>query len=164
MTPDELDFLPLKVTHMDEGGRRCFDPEGKRRLIEACEQPGASVAGLALKAGVNANQLRKWILLDRRRVVRSDCVELPGTGTAQFVPVVQVAVADPHAVRADSRPPASGAVTPMSRAREVTRASQRPPLPSRLVAQLPNGVSLELECTQQDTALLTAMIDALRSR
>jgi transposase len=46
----------------------------------------------------------------------------------------------------------------------VTRPSQRPPLPSRLVAQLPNGVSLELECTQQDTALLTAMIDALRSR
>jgi transposase len=37
-------------------------------------------------------------------------------------------------------------------------------LPSRLMAQLPNGVSLELECMQQDTALLTAMIDALRSR
>ncbi|MGF6978128.1 transposase-like protein [Paraburkholderia sp. JPY465] len=52
MTSDELDFLPLKVTHVDEGGRRCFDPDGKRRLIEACEQPGASVAGLALKAGV----------------------------------------------------------------------------------------------------------------
>jgi transposase len=162
MTPDELDFLPLKVTHIDEGGRRCFDPEGKRRLIEACEQPGATVAGLALKAGVNANQLRKWILLERRRAVRSDCVELPGTGTAKFVPVVEVA--DPHAVRADSRAPASGVVPPMPRAREVTRPSQRPPLPSRLVAQLPNGVSLELECTQQDTALLTAMIDALRSR
>ncbi|NUX58478.1 IS66-like element accessory protein TnpA [Paraburkholderia youngii] len=162
MTSDEFDFLPLKVTHIDEGGRRCFDPEGKRRLIEACEQPGASVAGLALKAGVNANQLRKWILLERRRAVRSDCVELPGTGTAEFVPVVEVA--DARAVRANSRPSASGAVTPMPRAREVTRPSQRPPLPSRLVAQLPNGVSLELECTQQETALLTAMIDALRSR
>jgi transposase len=159
MTSDELDFLPLKVTHIDEGGRRCFDPEGKRRLIEACEHPGASVAGLALKAGVNANQLRKWILLERRRAVRSDCVELPGTGTAEFVPVVEVADA-----RANSSPPAPGAVTPMPRAREVTRPSQRPPLPSRLVAQLPNGVSLELECTQQDTALLTVMIDALRSR
>jgi transposase len=61
MTPDDLDFLPLKVTHIDEGGRRCFDPEGKRRLIEACQRPGASVSGLALKAGVNANQLRKWV-------------------------------------------------------------------------------------------------------
>jgi transposase len=162
MTLDELDFLPLKVTHIDEGGRRCFDLEGKRRLIEASEQPGASVAGLALKAGVNANQLRKWILLERRRAVRSVPAKLPGTGAAQFVPVVEVA--DPHAVCADSRPPAPDAVTPMPRAREVMRPSQRPPLPSRLVAQLPNGVSLELECMQQDTALLTAMIDALRNR
>jgi transposase len=48
MTPDELDFLPLKVTHIDEGGRRGFDPEDKRRLIEACRRPGASVSGLAL--------------------------------------------------------------------------------------------------------------------
>ncbi|MGF6605086.1 hypothetical protein P3T23_009847, partial [Paraburkholderia sp. GAS448] len=53
---------------------------------------------------------------------------------------------------------------PVAARREPMRASQRPPLPSRLVAQLPNGVSLELECAQQDTALLRAMIDALRSR
>lgn len=41
-------------------------------------------------------------------------------------------------------------------------APNRPPLPSRLVAQLPNGVNLELECTGQDCALLKTMIDALR--
>ncbi len=52
MTPDNLDFLPLKVTHIDEGGPRCFDPEGKRRLIEACQRPGTSVSEPALKAGV----------------------------------------------------------------------------------------------------------------
>jgi len=48
--------------------------------------------------------------------------------------------------------------------REAVHASQRPPLPSRLVAQLPNGVSLELECSGQDSALLKAMIDALKVR
>ncbi len=53
---------------------------------------------------------------------------------------------------------------PAAARREPMRPSQRSPLPSRLVAQLPNGVSLELECTQQDTALLAAMIGALRSR
>ncbi len=52
MTPDDLDFLPLKVTHIDEGGPPCFDPEGKRRLIEACQRPGTSVFKLAVKAGV----------------------------------------------------------------------------------------------------------------
>jgi len=40
---------------------RRFDPEDKRRLIEVCQRPGVSVSGLALKAGVNANQLRKWV-------------------------------------------------------------------------------------------------------
>jgi transposase len=38
----------------------------KQRLIKACLQPGASLSGLALKAGVNANQLRKWVRLDQR--------------------------------------------------------------------------------------------------
>jgi transposase len=33
--------------------------------------------------------------------------------------------------------------------------------PSRLSARLPNGVTVELECTGHDTALVTAMITAL---
>jgi transposase len=160
MTLDEFDFLPLKVTHMDEGGRRCFDPEGKRRLIEACEKRGASVAGLALKAGVNANQLRKWIMLERRRAMRMDSVALSSTGASQFVPVVEVADAAP----ANPGLAESDSVAPMTPAREAMHVSQRSRLPSRLVAQLPNGVSLELECSAQDPGLLTAMIVALRSR
>jgi transposase len=152
MTPDDLDFLPLKVTHIDEGGRRCFDPEDKRRLIEACQRPGVSVSGLALKAGVNANQLRKWVKRERRLEFRR--TEEPGDAHAPaFVPVVEVAAprpATPDALPAPTR-------------REAVRASQRPPLPSRLTAQLPNGVSLELECMAQDTALVKAMIDALRA-
>ncbi|MBB5503683.1 hypothetical protein HDG37_007927, partial [Paraburkholderia sp. MM5384-R2] len=35
MTDDDLAFLPLKVTHIDRGGRRVFDPQDKRRLIDA---------------------------------------------------------------------------------------------------------------------------------
>ncbi|MGF6963836.1 transposase [Paraburkholderia sp. WC7.3g] len=152
MTPDDLDFLPLKVTHIDEGGRRCFDPEDKRRLIEACQRPGVSVSGLALKAGVNANQLRKWVQRERgecRRTEKPLDVHVPA-----FVPVVELAPPGP----------ATSEALAASTRREAVRPSHRPPLPSRLVAQLPNGVSLELECGQQDTALLTAMIDALRSR
>jgi transposase len=30
-------------------------------LVEACLEPGISVARLALEHGVNANQLRKWV-------------------------------------------------------------------------------------------------------
>lgn len=71
MTADtiDLDFLPLKVTHVSPNGKRSFDPDGKRRLVEACLQPGASLSGLALKAGVNANQLRKWVEIYRKASV-----------------------------------------------------------------------------------------------
>ncbi|WP_198388716.1 hypothetical protein [Burkholderia ubonensis] len=54
MTEDDLAFLPLKVTHIDRGGRRVFDPEDKRRLIEACWRPGVSVSGLFAIDGVKA--------------------------------------------------------------------------------------------------------------
>ncbi|WP_309476968.1 hypothetical protein [Trinickia acidisoli] len=50
-TQNEVDFLPLRVTSVTAAGKRKFDAEGKRKLIEACLQPGASIAGLALKAG-----------------------------------------------------------------------------------------------------------------
>lgn len=60
------DFFPLRVSSVTAAGKRRFDSDGKRKLIDACLQPGASIAGLALKAGVNANQLYKWIHLRER--------------------------------------------------------------------------------------------------
>ena len=61
MTENDLSFLPLRVTRVGVGGKRSFDPIDKRRLVEAWLRPGASLSGLALKAGVNANQLHKWV-------------------------------------------------------------------------------------------------------
>jgi transposase-like protein len=51
MTDDDLTFLPLRVTRVGVGGKRSFDPMGKQRLVDACLRPGASLSGLALKAG-----------------------------------------------------------------------------------------------------------------
>ncbi len=49
---DNLDnFLPLRVTSTNADGKRSFDERDKQRLIDACLQPGVSIAGLALKAG-----------------------------------------------------------------------------------------------------------------
>ncbi|WP_408471193.1 hypothetical protein [Paraburkholderia strydomiana] len=59
MTENDLPFLPLRVTRVGVGGKQSFDPAGKRRLVDACLQPGASLFGLALKAGANVNQLRE---------------------------------------------------------------------------------------------------------
>ena len=41
--------------------RRIHSEEFKQSLIEACGEPGASVAGVALANGINANQLRRWM-------------------------------------------------------------------------------------------------------
>jgi transposase len=61
MTEADLSFLSLRVTRVGVGGKRSFDPTDKRRLVEARLRPGASLSGLALKAGVNANQSHKWV-------------------------------------------------------------------------------------------------------
>jgi len=65
-------------------GRRRYDPAAKRALVEACLQPGASVAGLALANGVNANLLRKWIMQYRQAQDGGEIVKNAGA----FVPVV----------------------------------------------------------------------------
>lgn len=41
--------------------RRRHEPEFKAQVIEACLQPGVSVAGVALANGLNANYLRRWV-------------------------------------------------------------------------------------------------------
>jgi transposase len=141
MNSDDLAFLPLKVTRTGPGGKRTFERDGKRRLIEACLEPGVSISRMALKAGINANQLRKWILQSRKHA-SLPCVTQALAPPPVFMPVRQI----------DS--PASR--TPQRQASMRSSVS-----PSRLSARLPNGVTVELECTGHDAALVTAMIAAL---
>jgi transposase len=41
--------------------RRLHTPEFKQQVVDACAEPGASVAGVALAHGVNANRVRRWL-------------------------------------------------------------------------------------------------------
>jgi transposase len=135
-------FTPLPIIGIDRGGKRRYDPRAKRALIQACLEPGISLAGLALAHGVNANLLRKWVVTHQRHAPRE--VDVTAPGASVFVPVI---------VGAQEPPPIGGLTcTPVT----------APPHPSsRLHARLPNGVTLELACGQQDTTLLSALIDAL---
>jgi len=119
-------------------GKRRFDPVEKERLVDAALEPGVSIAGLALAHGVNANQLRNWVALRRRRQAsEKELTVLPNSVPPAFVPVVAAAPI--------ARPPAPSA---------------RPTSPRvRLRASLPNGVRLELE--DADVEALSAMIEAL---
>jgi transposase len=140
--PTHSSFTPLPITGIDRGGKRRYDPQAKRALIQACLEPGISLAGLALAHGVNANLLRKWVVKHQRHVPREADMTAPGASV--FVPVIV------------------GAQAPMSIGAPMRAPATTPPRPSsRLQARLPNGVTLELACDQQDTALLSALIDAL---
>jgi transposase len=41
--------------------RRFYSPELKLQIVAACAQPGASIAGLALQHGINANIVHRWL-------------------------------------------------------------------------------------------------------
>ncbi|WAR46266.1 IS66-like element accessory protein TnpA [Methylomonas rapida] len=83
---------PLVVGHRSNG--RCrYDPEAKRELVEACLQPGVSVARMALAHGINANLLRKWINQYRENS-SSVPPSIPATLSA-FAPVLSMAVTKP---------------------------------------------------------------------
>lgn len=45
----------------DRRRRRRHSAEFRAAVIEACRQPGVSVAAVALANGLNANMLRKWV-------------------------------------------------------------------------------------------------------
>ena len=82
--------------------RRQHEREFKENLIAQSLAPGASVAAIAMKGGINANLLFKW----RREYVRARIESAPAAAT--LLPVCVVADADP----APTSPPltAGGAV------------------------------------------------------
>ncbi len=69
-------------------GRCVYDEQAKAELVAECAKPGASVSRLARAAGVNANQLSRWVrereLGGRRRSIAVVAEPVPAT----FVPVV----------------------------------------------------------------------------
>ena len=115
MTEKDTELSKRLVVGQKRDGRRCYDKEAKRELIEASMRPGVSVARMALRHGVNANLLRTWISQYRRQgevmAAVSETRALAITST--FVPVVQ----------AKSRAKTS---------------------PLRFSAKFPNGVKLDL--------------------
>ncbi|CAH2806797.1 MAG: Mobile element protein, partial [Candidatus Burkholderia crenata] len=146
---NDLSFLPLRMTRVGAGGKRSFDPADKQRLIDVCLEPGASLSGLALKAGVNANQLRKWVRLREQSnaaVMRGNVALAPSAFMAVVAidDTVPVPVSSPAAPRVSVPEP------------EPSRLSPRSGASARLSAQLPNSVKLELACSGKDGALVVS--------
>ena len=54
-----MDTYPIELPARRR--RRRHSAEFKAAVIEACNQPGVSIAAVALANGLNANLLRKWV-------------------------------------------------------------------------------------------------------
>jgi transposase len=76
----------LVIGHKRDG-RSVYDEQAKAELVAECAKPGASVSRVARQAGINANQLSRWIREQgqggRRRATNRAVVATP----AAFVPV-----------------------------------------------------------------------------
>ena len=82
------------------GRRRRHHPEEfKQAVIEACCEPGASVAGIAMANSVNANQVRRWM---RERGIEPPTRRVPMPVLETAPAFVQLPMA-PAAVSGDIR-------------------------------------------------------------
>ena len=78
--------------------RRKHSDEFKASAVRACEQPGVSMAAVALAHGINANLLRRWVL--RHRAVGA-CAPVATSNTAPAF--VALALPAPTTAAADIR-------------------------------------------------------------
>ena len=72
--------------------RRRHTVEFKSKVIEACRQPGVSIAGVALANGLNANMLRKWVIDGEHQLARpapsvAATAEPPASPQPTFIPL-----------------------------------------------------------------------------
>jgi transposase len=151
---DPSNPLRLEAVGVLRNSRRRYDPASKRRLVEACLQPGVSLAGVALRHGVNANLLRKWVAGQQRQQRNGVAVGAIDRGTEVFVPVVELCGV--------TGPPEPPAPPPIQHHVQPAKAGRHTDLPKpRLTVEMPNGVTLRLECSGQDVELVSAMIVTL---
>jgi transposase len=63
MTKIDSEVVRRLVIGRKNDGRAVYDPQAKAEVVRACRGPGVSVARIALQCGVNANLLRRWIMV-----------------------------------------------------------------------------------------------------
>ena len=83
MTEHKAELSRALVVGHKRDGRCRYDPAAKRELIEAALRPGVSVAGLALRHGINANLLRTWMRQYQQRETGATSVAADNTRPAK---------------------------------------------------------------------------------
>ncbi|AQV93827.1 hypothetical protein BJN34_36930 (plasmid) [Cupriavidus necator] len=152
----------LRVIESRKDGRRKFDEQSKRALVEACLKPGVSVARMAQTYGVNANLLRKWIaryLIEREQQAWAGPSPQDQAPSADSLDEVCIDVpAQPASDTLASK--AHAAFVPVVAAPAPLPTSQHPKaMAAALHVRLPNGVEFDLgEAHIEDLATIVQML------
>lgn len=130
MTEDIEAIAKRLVVGRKRDGRSIYDPQARGDLVRASQLPGVSLARIARLCGINANVLSNWVRQHERGkggdvVPKSDVIDMPSTSA--FL-----------AVQVDPAPPPSPAPAPT--------------LELALQARLPNGVTLDMQVSDLDSA------------
>ncbi|MFM0441848.1 transposase [Paraburkholderia strydomiana] len=165
----------LRVIRQSSDGRRRYDENGKRALVEIALRSDVSVAKLALEHGINANLLRKWItkyLLEREGAESSAPQGSEAEGIERSHTIEMV---DPVAVEMPGTSMRKAAVesTPSAFVPVVTRSLTPPGVPAEpivstqsiavaLHVRLPNGVEFDIgEAKLEELATIIDMLGRL---
>lgn len=148
-----------------DGTRRTWSLEERQRIVAEALAPGASVAAVARRHGLNANLIFKWLRrsregwLDRRRAPAKETAVArmsPELAAQTFVPVelleLKPAPMSP-ALAPSSSPAAKMAAAPARGARKSMRRGA-------MEVRLPNGARLSLDA-DVDTEALRRVLSAL---
>ena len=85
------------VERVMSNGKRIFSTAFKAWLVDQARKPGTSVAGLAMRFGVNANQLQRWMRLEYFREQGGEKTAILPVVLAQSAQLHQAAAAAPCA-------------------------------------------------------------------
>ena len=98
-----MDTLPVELPARRR--RRRHSAEFRAAVVEACQQPGVSIAAVALANGLNANLLRKWVNdAERADLQKPSSSVLSRTAQAEPVPCfLPVALSAPAETASDIR-------------------------------------------------------------
>jgi len=84
--------------------RRRYSAEFKADAVAACQQPGISMASVALSRGLNANLLRRWVVeAEQTGSVRLSPRRVPLESSSGFVPVPLASPPAEPAIRIELR-------------------------------------------------------------
>jgi transposase len=152
MTEMNSELMARLVTGRKSDGRCRYDPQAKLELVRECLKPGVSVAKMALRHGINANLLRKWITKSFDR----SALGTPAAVTMKVLDAPNAFV--PVKVEPGALPSKATAAAGLSRA-----LGRRPePALMRLQVRLPNGVEVDLgEARLDDLTGVMQILSAL---